>query len=232
MRKVIEMRTLQRLLPRIPAAFAALLAAGLPASEMAAQPAPDSVTVATVTAAGGLVDVPVYIRDLSGTPLGIDQPSGSRIQSYSIKVTCTPPAAVQSVTLARAGITAPLTPAAEFTPSGPATASLVDTFQESTNLIPFTLDAAAPGNQVAHLTVLLSPSVTPGSTVTLTLDPVLTTLSNQTGTASETVALQTLALVNGAINIPSSFVFDIPALSTWALALLALALAAVAMKVM
>jgi hypothetical protein len=232
MRKVIEMRTLQRLLLVAPAALAALVVAGLPAGDAAAQPAPDSVTVATVTAAGGLVDVPVYIRDVSGTPLGLDQPPGSKIQSYSIKVTCSPAAAVQSVTLARAGITAPLTPAAEFAPSGPATASLVDTFQESTNPVPFTLDAAAPGNQVAHLTVLLSPSVIPGTTVTLTLDPVLTTLSNQTGTTEETVTLQSLALVNGAINIPSTFIFDISALSTWALALLAVALAAIAMRVM
>lgn len=210
--------------------FAALVLLGLPAGDAAAQPATDSVTVASVPALGGLVDVPVYVRDISGTVLGLDQPSGSRIQSYSIKVTASPASAVQSITFARAGVTAALTPAAEFAPTGPATASLVDTFQESTNPIPFTLDGAAPGNQVGHLTVLLSPSVAPGTIITLTLDPVVTTLSNQNGTTEEIAGLGTLTLVNGAINVPSSFVFDIPAMSAWGLALLAVVLAAVALR--
>ena len=56
------------------------------------------------------VDVPVFIRDVSGTPLGMDQPPGSRIQSYSLKVNYSPASAVTSVTFTRAGITTSLTP--------------------------------------------------------------------------------------------------------------------------
>ena len=108
--------------------FALLLA--LFAATSALGQAADSVTVGTVNvaAAGSTVDVPVYIRDVSGTPLGIDQPPGSRIQSYSLTVNYAPAAAVQSVTFTRAGITAPLTPTFESSPSAPGSISLLDVF--------------------------------------------------------------------------------------------------------
>src|SRR5262245_53446410 len=102
-----------------------------------ASAASDVVTIGTVTASSTTVDVPVYIRDVSGTTLGMDQPAGSRIQSFSIKVNYSPASAVQSVSFSRAGITANLTPVSEFKPSGSGTVSLLDTFQESSDLIPF-----------------------------------------------------------------------------------------------
>jgi hypothetical protein len=200
----------------------------LPAGAIVATP--DVVTVGTVTASSGSVSVPVYIQDRSGTPLGLDQPSGSRIQSYSIKVSYSPASAVSSVTFTRAGITAPLTPLSEFSPASAGAISLLDTFQESTNLVPYTLDGAAPGNQVATLHFLLSPTVTTGTVITLTLDPVLTQLANENGTSKETTGQATLSLVNGSIAIPVGFVYDIPALSTWALILLAASLAIIAIR--
>ena len=109
--------------------------------------AQDVVTVGSVNASGSTVDIPVSIRDLSGTPLGMDKPAGSRIQSFSIKVSYAPASAVSSVTFTRAGITAGLTPISEFSPSATGSISLLATFQESTNLIPFTLNAAAPGKR-------------------------------------------------------------------------------------
>src|ERR1044071_9009870 len=135
---------MQKSLARV-ALLIAILMMILPAAPAAAQPIPqDVITVGTSTgAANTVVDVPVFIRDTSGTPLGIDQPPGSRIQSYSIKVNYAPAASVQSVTFTRAGITAPLTPTFESSPSGPGTISLLDTFNEATNLIPFTSNAPA-----------------------------------------------------------------------------------------
>src|SRR5690349_9745199 len=117
----------------------ALLGIGL-AAGVSAQPIPqDVITVGTGSGtAGGTVDIPVFIRDTSATPLGIDQPPGSRIQSYSIKVNYSPAASVQSVTFTRAGITQSLTPAFESSPSSAGSITLLDTFQENTNLIPFT----------------------------------------------------------------------------------------------
>jgi hypothetical protein len=194
-----------------------------------AQPLPsDVITVATVTGTG-TVDVPVYIRDTSGTPLGIDQPSGSRIQSYSIRVTYSPGASVQSISFTRAGITAPRTPTFESSPAVPGSSiALLDNFDEGTNLIPFTSNAALPGNQVAHLLVTLSPSATPGSTITLTLDPVLTQLPDEGGTPAtiETVNNGRLTLVSGAILVAT----PVPTLPMWGLALLAVSLAVIALR--
>jgi hypothetical protein len=201
--------------------FALLL--GLLAAVPAMAQTADTVTVGTVSlaSAGSTVDVPVFIRDASGTPLGLDQPPGSRIQSYSLTVNYAPASAVQSVTFTRAGITAPLTPAFESSPSAPGTISLLDVFQESTNLIPFTLNGAPPGNQVGVLHVTIAPTATVGTTIALTLDPTLTQLANQAGTTTESVTNNNLTLVNGAIVVTT----PVPALSAWALALLAVALA-------
>lgn len=209
-------------------ALLAVMIAGLAPALFAAVATPDTVTVATVNGAQFTqVDVPVFIRDSSGTPLGIDQPAGSRIQSYSIKVNYAPASAVQSITFTRAGITSSLTPTFETSPTSAGAISLLDTFQESTNLIPFTLNAAAPGNQVAHLLVTLSPSVTPGTVITLTLDPTLTQLSNEGGTTSETTTNAGLVLVSGAITVVPS----VPAVSPLGILLLALTLAIVGARI-
>jgi hypothetical protein len=203
-------------------ALLAVMIAGLTPALWATLVTPDTVTVATVNGAQFTqVDVPVYIRDASGTPLGLDQPAGSRIQSYSIKVSYAPASAVQSITFTRAGITSSLTPAFETSPTSAGSISLLDSFQESTNLMPFTLNSAAPGNQVAHLLVTLSPTVIPGTVVTLTIDPTLTQLSNEGGTTSETTTNGSLALVSGAITVVPS----VPAVSRLGILLLALTLA-------
>src|SRR5436305_3095113 len=179
-------------------AFLSLLAA-IPAA------AQDVMTVGTVAANSNSVDVPVFIRDVAGTTLGKDQPAGSKIQSISIRVTYAPAAAVQSVTFTRAGVTAGLTPVSEFSPASTGAISLLTTFDESSNQIPFTLNAPGPGDQVAHLVFTLSPSAAPGSAISLTLDPSLTQLTDQAGTGAtkESTGGGNLTLVNGAINIPN-----------------------------
>jgi hypothetical protein len=199
--------------------IAALLFALLAAVPSAAQSPADIVTVGTVTAApGATVDIPVYIRDASGTPLGLDQPPGSRIQSYALKVNYSPASAVSAIIFTRGGITAPLTPLFESSPSAPGTVSLLDTFQESTNLVPFTVNAPTPGNQVAVLHVSVSPLAPGGSTITLVLDSTLTQLANQNGTLTETTTARSLLLANGAVNVTTSL--TVPALSTWGMILL------------
>jgi hypothetical protein len=190
---------------------------------------PDTVTVATVNGpAGGVVDVPVYIRDASGTPLGLDQPPGSRIQSYAIKVTYSPASSVAAISFTRAGITSSLPPTFEASPASPGAISLLDTFQESTHLIPFTLDGALPGNQAAHLTVTLSQSAPVGSVVTLTIDPTLTELTDEAGDPPtiENSGNGRLVLVNGAITVLPS----VPAMSHVIIAMLGLALALIGVR--
>ncbi|HET8774699.1 MAG TPA: Ig-like domain-containing protein [Thermoanaerobaculia bacterium] len=167
--------------------------------------AADAVTVGTVTANGSTVTVPVSIRDVSGTPLGMDRPAGSKIQSFSIKVTYAPASSVQSIAFNRAGITANLTPTSEFKPVTSNSVSLLATFPEGSNTIPFTLDAAAPGNVVAQLVVTLSPSAAPATSISLTLDSALTQLTDSGGTAAtkETEDNGRLTLVDGRIDIPA-----------------------------
>jgi hypothetical protein len=204
-------------------AFVSLLAGLLTAGP--APPLPqDVVTVGIVNGPQfSTVDVPVYIRDTSLTPLGLDQPPGSRIQSYSLKVNYAPASAVQSISFSRAGITTSLTPTFENSPSSAGSVSLLDTFQESTNLIPFTLNGLPPGNQVAHLVVVLSPTAPVGTVITLTLDPTLTQLTDEAGHPGtiETTANSRLVLVNGSITVVPS----VPAMSHLVLLMLAAALA-------
>jgi hypothetical protein len=166
--------------------------------------ASDVVTVGTVTASGPSVDVPIYIRDVAGTSLGADQPAGSKIQSYTIRVAYSPASAVQSVSFNKAGITAGLASTFESQPSTANSRSLIITFPEAGATLPFTLNASAPGNLVARMAVTLSSSAQPGTSVALTLDPSVTLLSDEGGTGAkkETVDNGRLALVDGAINIP------------------------------
>jgi hypothetical protein len=202
--------------------------ATLTSAARAAVVTPDSVTVATVNGPQfTTVDVPVFIRDASGTPLGLDQPPGSHIQAYAIKVNYSPAAAVQSITFTRAGITTSLTPASESSPTSAGSISLIDSFSEATNPIPFALNGALPGDQVAALHVTLAASATPGTVITLTIDPSsLTQLSNDTGTTGEMVSNGTLTLVSGAITVVPS----VPALGHIALLMLAISLAFIAIR--
>jgi hypothetical protein len=190
----------------------------------------DVVTIGTVSANGPVIVVPVYVRDVSGTPLGIDQPFGSRIQAFSLKVNYAASPFIQSVTFTRAGITAPLTPTFQSSPSSAGTVSLIMTFDETTNLVPFVSNAAAPGNQVGQLTFTFVPNTPAGTTIPLTLDPTLTQLGNEGGTTAETVANANLLLVAGAVTVTAAVVGSAPTLSTWSLILLAAALAFVAMR--
>ena len=166
--------------------------------------AQDVITVGTGSApAGGVASVPVSILDRSGTPLGSDAGTGNRIQGISFKVFY-PTSLVSSVTFTRAGVIASLTPVFESTLQGSGFIAYIVSFQESTNPIPFTLNAPAPGDLIGTLNVTLQPSATIGTSGALTLDAPSTLLSNQTGTTSETVALGTLALVNGSVSCSMS----------------------------
>lgn len=197
---------------------------------LAAQSPRDTVTVGTVSAHGPVVVVPVYVRDVAGTPLGIDQPFGSRIQALSIKVDYTPSPFLQSVTFTRAGITAPLTPSFETSPSTTGSISLLLAFDEATALLPFDPTLPAPGILVGQLTFTFAPSTPSGTTIPLALDASLTELSNEGGTTTESVGNAQLALVSGAVTVLAAASAAVPTLDVWGLALLGTALAILAMR--
>ncbi|HEV8629318.1 MAG TPA: fibronectin type III domain-containing protein, partial [Thermoanaerobaculia bacterium] len=146
----------------------------------------------------------VYVRDTSGTPLGVDQAAGAKIQSFSIKIAYSPASAFSSLSLSRAGLLAALTPkAGESNPTTAGTASYLGSFAESSNPVPFNLDAPAPGNLVLQATYTVAPAP-PTGTVTFTLDAAVTLLANEAGTIDETVADGGITLTGGSLVILSN----------------------------
>jgi hypothetical protein len=163
--------------------------------------AQDVLTVGSgIAQSGGTAAIPVSIRDLSGTALGVDAGGGNRIQGFAFKVLF-PTETVLSVTFARAGAATTVTPLYETALQGSGWSSCIVSFNESSNPVPFTLNAAAPGDRVGTLTVTLRGDAALGSTASLLLDPPSAMLSNQTGSVRETVAGGNLSLVNGSITV-------------------------------
>jgi hypothetical protein len=163
--------------------------------------AQDVLTLGTGSApAGGVASIPVSVIDRTGTALGTDAGAGKRIQGLAFKVMF-PTATVASMTFARGGVIAPLTPLFESSPQTDGTRSYIVVFDEATNPIPFTPNAAPPGDLIGTLSVTLQPTAAGGSSIALQLDPPSAIYSNEAGTTRETVALGNLALVNGTVNV-------------------------------
>jgi hypothetical protein len=177
--------------------FALTLLAALPLFA-----ASDTLTVGTLTATSGSVAaVPVYVRDNGGSPLGMDQSTDNRIQAFGFKVTFSPTSAVSAATFTRGGVLQGLTPLYETVLTPPGAVGYVGSFAQSTNPVPFDLNAAAPGNLIGNLNVTIPQGVAAGTTITLTVEPVTATLSNQAGTVDETGNNGKLAITNGTITI-------------------------------
>jgi hypothetical protein len=172
--------------------------------------AQDVITIGSGTGnPGGSVSIPVYIRDVSATTLGVNNAAGSRIQGLAFKVFFSTDV-IDTVTIARAGVTAQSVPMYENNLQGAGWSAFIASFNETTNLLPFVADQAAPGNQVAVLTLTLKPGAAVG-TVPLTFDAPGAILSNQAGTARETVANSALALVNGSVSVVAGTPLSTPA---------------------
>lgn len=152
---------------------------------------------------GAVVYVPVSILDRSGTPLGIDQPSGSRIQGFGFKVTY-PTGIVQAVGFTRGGILNGLTPLHQATFQGSGWTSYLVSFAESSSSIPFDLNTSAPGNTIGSLVVTLASGATPGTTAALRFDSPGVALSNQSGSIPENVSNGALALVHGSVTVTNA----------------------------
>ncbi|HEX8152529.1 MAG TPA: hypothetical protein VF698_05360 [Thermoanaerobaculia bacterium] len=169
--------------------------------------AQDVLTIGSATATGGAsVALPVSLRDRNGTAL--DANGGNRIQGIAFKVML-PAELVQSVSFARAGVLAPLTPLHQATPQGSGWTAYVASFSAGSNPIPFTTGAPAPGDRIGTLTLTLAPGLASGTVVPVRFDPPSAMLANQAGSVVETVAAGNLALVNGTVTVTdaSPFVF-------------------------
>lgn len=171
-------------------------------SPAAAHAAPDVLSVGSVTAPNGTLSIPVYVRDVSGTRLGVDRPAGQRIQAVGFKVRFSPASAVTSASFSRGGVLA-RTPLFDAVLQPTGGVGYVGSFSEDTNALAFTSNGTAPGNLIGHLTVTTSGNLAPGSVITLSLDHQTSILSNQAGTVTETYANGGLSLQNGSITIAS-----------------------------
>lgn len=157
--------------------------------------AQDNLTLGSAAApAGGVAQIPVSIRDTTGTPLG--NGTGHPIRGFAFKVLF-PPEHVASISFARAGATSPLTPIYQNVMQGSGFTSVVVAFNQT---IAFTPDLT-PGNVVGTLTVTLTAQAPNASVVPLTLHPPSAVLSNQAASVQETVASGDLVLANGSVTV-------------------------------
>ena len=139
--------------------FALTLLAALPLFA-----ASDTLTIGTLAAPrGSVAAVPVYVRDVGGSPLGMDQTAANRIQGIGFKVTYSPASAVSSATFTAAGVLQGLTPLYQTVLTPPGSVGYVGSFAQSTNPVPFVLNAAAPGNLIGYLNITIPQSASPGT---------------------------------------------------------------------
>ncbi len=160
---------------------------------------PDEVNLGTAEGfQGDTIEVPIYVRDLGATLLGVDQPGGAKIQGFTFQIEFQPSASVQAANAYHSGTTGGLSPLFDtFVFTGDSLTYVVS-FDEATNLVPLTLDGPGPGDEVARLVVTIDPGAPP-TPVQLTLLGA-TTLSNQAGTLTETEGAQ-LAFGHGSFNV-------------------------------
>jgi len=149
---------------------------------------------------GGAAAIRVSVRDIGGTPLGVDAGVGNRIQGFAFKVLF-PTEIVTSVAFSRHGVAALVTPMYETALQGSGWSSCMVSFNETSNPIAFNLNAVAPGDAIGTLTVNLRADAPIGSVAALILDPPSATLSNQAGNVRETAANGNLSLVNGSVTV-------------------------------
>ncbi|MFL6247224.1 MAG: hypothetical protein ACJ74H_14425 [Thermoanaerobaculia bacterium] len=141
--------------------------------------AQDVLTVGSgVAPVGGSVAIPVTL----------DEHSGIGVRGVAFKVLF-PSELVTSVTFARSGAAALLTPLHETALQGSGFCSYIAFFNE-----------ALP-DQIGTLTVTLNAATPAGSTIALAFHAPSVALSNQTASVVETVANGNLSLVNGSVTV-------------------------------
>jgi IPT/TIG domain len=187
----------------------AVLVAG--AAEVAAQ-ATDVLTIGTVSVSSGTgqVEVPIYIQDNTGTPIGRDQGARLRISGFAMQVVygpkpCvdTPATASQRIDLTGGILASQSADIDSRVKVANTSQSWIYSSAETNGLIPFTA-APLPGDRIGAMvfnltgcpagTINLAITTTGGAGATLSSD----------NSVSETVGNGALSVTNGAINIGSS----------------------------
>ncbi|MFL6245452.1 MAG: PKD domain-containing protein [Thermoanaerobaculia bacterium] len=173
--------------------------------------ASDTITVgiAGVTA-GQVARVPVYIRDVAGTALGMDQEA--RIQSIYFRVLFNNPQLIEGckttqfpdcqITFVPAGVLTGLTPAEQTLSVGATSMAVRYLFNPATSPIPFSLNKTAPGDLIGYIEAKVVESVVQGDRINVEFDPEAesTSLSDSDGVPTEVVG-SGLLLFGGTITV-------------------------------
>jgi len=191
-----------------PSWMGCLVAAGLLVAPAAF--AQDSVSLENLVgplAPGSQVVMPLYVRDLSATLLGVDAGSNFGIQSLAVTFEYSPASAIAAIDVERAGITATLSPLFEAEVFSGNRHTWIAAFDESASPLPFTLNAAVPGDLVAELRITLAAGVAPDTLIRIDI-VAPTALGNQTAGFVETAANGFLRLSGGTVISEASHIFS------------------------
>ena len=151
------------------------------------------------------VRIPLYIQDVSGTPLDADNP-GNEIAAWSIQFATNENYEIMDVE--RAGITENMEPAYGQFIKATNTWSLIYNTGAGNPPPNFTLNKASPGDLVGNLVVNIADmEITEDLVVSVEMTQ-SATLSNEGGTVGESVSNRTLQLVNGELTIIASICGD------------------------
>jgi len=156
---------------------------------------------------GSQVIMPVYVRDVSATLLGVDAGPNFGIQSLAFTFEYSPASAIAAIDVKRAGITATLSPLFETEVFAGNRHSWIAAFDESASPLPFTLNAAAPGDVVAEIRITLAAGVAPDTLIRVDI-VAPTALGNQTAGFVETAANGFLRLSGGTVISEASHIFS------------------------
>lgn len=159
---------------------------------------------------GSIVEVPIHVTDLPGTPLGEDCDFSSRIQAFALHFSYTNPSAIKSISVSRAGEPGTSYPWFEASRSYSRSLASIFSFRDLVH------DLNGSGGDVAKITVTLQSDAPPGTVIDFKFVSATTMLSNYLGTVSETVNNEKLALENGSltVNNPTSLLLSKPVKST------------------
>lgn len=163
----------------------------------------DTLSLGNPSIVGTTVEVPVFINDRSGTPLGMDQPPDLRIGAFAFSILFSNGERVESATAVRSGITADLTPLIEVSlRSSQGTVAYIGSFSSGPV---FRLDSDHPGDLVVTLRFLFqdgtSAEVIQATTYGIDGERARTVLSNRAGTTTE-------SLTDGHLTITSSLLLS------------------------
>jgi hypothetical protein len=187
----------------VPLALCALVYA---ASALGPAPSDELGLATLVAAAGAQAHVPVYVRDRAATLLNEGDGADNEIQSFAFQVMFAP-TFVDASAFVHAGVTSGHNAFFSQVTPGADNLYVLKAFNEVSDALIFTLDAAAPGNLIGEVLITIDPATPDGTAIELTLQSFNAALIDASATESETVANLQLLLTHGRLIVGTQTLF-------------------------